>query len=113
SSREAMAWHKADHRGAYTNKGCRSVTLFFYPKPWEAMRIGPRASSATQDSPDSPVAPDDEIVHVVPEVLEVSPPAVLLDPRADAFEPASRGPAVGEVPSVELRLADPLDLIAP
>ena len=48
SSQEAMAWHNATHRGYYENKSPRIVTHYFYPKPWEGLRIGPRRPT-TQD----------------------------------------------------------------
>lgn len=44
SSQEAMAWHKAEHIGAYKNHLPRIENAYFYPKPWEAMRIGQRVS---------------------------------------------------------------------
>ncbi len=44
SSQEAMAWHKAEHIGAYKNHLPRIENTYFYPKPWEAMRIGQRVS---------------------------------------------------------------------
>ena len=47
SSQEAMAWHRAEHAGLYNGKRngryCpRMEQHFFYPKPWEAIRIGAR-----------------------------------------------------------------------
>ncbi len=45
SSQEAMAWHAATHRGDYKNHRPRIETHYFYPKPWEALRIGPRIDS--------------------------------------------------------------------
>ena len=46
SSQEAMAWHDATHRCLYKNDRPRIVVQYLYPKPWEAMRVGPRAASA-------------------------------------------------------------------
>ena len=48
SSQEAMAWHKAQHRGYYKNHRPRMVTHFFYPKPWEAMKVGPRIPTSPE-----------------------------------------------------------------
>ena len=47
TSQEAMAWHKAEHRGAYKNNCGRIEARYFFPKPWESLRIGPRASLAS------------------------------------------------------------------
>ncbi len=46
SSQEAMAWHDAAHRNAYKNDRPRIEMHYFYPKPWEALRIGPRLSES-------------------------------------------------------------------
>lgn len=42
TSQEAMRWHKATHMGHYKNHAPRMVAHYFYPKPWESIRIGPR-----------------------------------------------------------------------
>ncbi len=42
SSQEAMRWHKATHQGQYKCDAPRMVANYFYPKPWEAIRIGAR-----------------------------------------------------------------------
>ncbi|TWT93846.1 hypothetical protein [Stieleria varia] len=42
SSQEAMAWHKAQHAGLYNGNCPRVVDHYFFPKPWEALRVGPR-----------------------------------------------------------------------
>ncbi len=42
SSQEAMAWHDATHRNLYKNHRPRIEVHYFYPKPWEALRIGAR-----------------------------------------------------------------------
>jgi len=44
SSQEAMAWHKAEHRGDYDCDRGRVVPHYFYQKPYEALRIGGRKS---------------------------------------------------------------------
>jgi hypothetical protein len=49
SSQEAMAWHDAAHRHYYKDHRPRIVKHFFYPKPWEGLRIGPRRSTAPDD----------------------------------------------------------------
>ena len=50
SSQEAMAWHNSTHRGYYKNKSPRMVTHYFYPKPWEGLRIGPRRPTTEENS---------------------------------------------------------------
>ncbi|TWU65628.1 MULTISPECIES: hypothetical protein [Crateriforma] len=42
SSQEAMAWHRAEHRGDYECKRGRVVPQYFYQKPYEALKIGGR-----------------------------------------------------------------------
>lgn len=46
SSQEAMAWHHAEHTGAYTDeKKChRYERHYWYPKPWQVLRVGQRPS---------------------------------------------------------------------
>ncbi|QDT03204.1 hypothetical protein K227x_15860 [Rubripirellula lacrimiformis] len=42
TSQEAMAWHKATHQKAYECDRPRLETHYFYPKPYEALKVGPR-----------------------------------------------------------------------
>lgn len=44
SSQEAIAWHRADHTGAYEGikKHQRLEQHYWYPKPWQALKIGAR-----------------------------------------------------------------------
>jgi hypothetical protein len=44
SSQEAMAWHDAAHQNAYSDHRGRLEKHFFYLKPWEGLKIGPRIS---------------------------------------------------------------------
>ncbi|MEM9644451.1 MAG: hypothetical protein AAF989_05620 [Planctomycetota bacterium] len=55
-SQEAMAWHRAEHRGDYECDRCRVVPQYYYPKPYEALRIGARRPSQANASvtPSSP-----------------------------------------------------------
>jgi hypothetical protein len=48
SSQEAMAWHEATHNGAYSQHRGRIEKHFFYPKPWEALRVGPRKATSEE-----------------------------------------------------------------
>ena len=50
SSQEAIAWHKAEHQCAYANNLGRIEPHYFYPKPWEALKVGPRATLASKKS---------------------------------------------------------------
>lgn len=45
SSLEAMSWHASKHRNAYKDHKPRTVMHYFYPKPWEAIKIGPRVDT--------------------------------------------------------------------
>ncbi|QDS86292.1 hypothetical protein EC9_04530 [Rosistilla ulvae] len=46
SSQGAMSWHENVHNGNYRNHAGPTVKKYYYPKPWEALQVGPR--SATQ-----------------------------------------------------------------
>lgn len=48
SSQEAMAWHRAKHRCYYENNVGYREQQYFYAKPWEALRVGPRLSKKDQ-----------------------------------------------------------------
>ena len=53
SSQEAMAWHDAAHRRAYKDHRPRIEKHYFYPKPWESLRVGGRVAKGEGDqSPD-------------------------------------------------------------
>ncbi len=47
SSQEAMRWHIASHQGQYKRDSPRMVAHYFYPKPWEAIRVGARPRRQT------------------------------------------------------------------
>ncbi len=57
SSQEAMAWHEATHLRAYADHRPRIEKHYFYPKPWEALQIGPRV--ATGQAASSPSLQDE------------------------------------------------------
>lgn len=42
SSQEAMAWHRATHRGDYVCERGPVVPIYEHQKPWQALRIGAR-----------------------------------------------------------------------
>ncbi len=69
-----MAWHRAEHRGYYDCDYPRVETHYFYPKPWEAMRIGPRASRTI--APQEPhqqrtEEPDDSAAETLADPLDL------------------------------------------
>ena len=70
SSQEAMAWHDAAHRHYYRDHRPRIEKHFFYPKPWEGLRIGPRPSTAPDDQPvtesDTRTEPDEAMSDAPP-----------------------------------------------
>lgn len=48
SSLEALAWQENLDRGYYDSHHCPPLVKgYFYPKPWEAMNTGPRATYAS------------------------------------------------------------------
>ncbi len=55
SSQEAMAWHNATHQRAYQDDRGRLEKHFFYPKPWEGLRVGPRDETAASRNAIEPI----------------------------------------------------------
>lgn len=53
TSQEAMSWHENVHRGSYKNHAGRCEPMYFYPKPWEVLTIGPRTPSQPLPLPES------------------------------------------------------------
>lgn len=45
SSLEAMSWHASKHRNAYKDHKPRTVMHYFYPKPWDAIKVGARLNT--------------------------------------------------------------------
>jgi hypothetical protein len=91
SSQEAMAWHNARHRGLYKHHRPRTVMHYFYPKTWQALRVGPRTKTTGDD-----------------------------ESAASAAEPQTMPGEAGETDGVELipqpvpePLADQLEMIEP
>ena len=92
SSQEAMRWHKATHLGYYKNHAPRMVAHYFYPKPWESLRVGPRPRREADQDADS--EPSDQI-EILPDALgepDLSGPedeGELVAPATEALEPAA------------------------
>lgn len=62
SSQEAMAWHAAQHAGAYRLPHRRSEQYYFHPKPWEALPVGPRVP-VPEEMIEEPSPPPEELSH--------------------------------------------------
>lgn len=67
SSQEAMTWHRDQHAGLYPDGLCpdscpRTVQQFFYPKPWESLRIGARPKNPADIKRSSSYLSEDENV---------------------------------------------------
>ncbi|MGB7328793.1 MAG: hypothetical protein WBD31_28200 [Rubripirellula sp.] len=56
SSQEAMAWHAATHQNAYKCDRPRLESHYFYPKPYEALRTGPRPKPDSDTDDDAKAA---------------------------------------------------------
>ncbi|MEL6107135.1 MAG: hypothetical protein AAFU85_13920 [Planctomycetota bacterium] len=100
SSQEAMSWHRAKHNGAYEKpKNAKRIEYhYFYPKPWEVLRIGARSSvtqgrestPANTDYMPSPLTIEDETII---EELAPTPPSVTSDESGEelALPPVPKG----------------------
>ncbi|MDG2222974.1 MAG: hypothetical protein P8L85_16460 [Rubripirellula sp.] len=84
SSQEAMAWHNATHRGYYENKSPRMVTHYFYPKPWEGLRIGPRRATTAGNSQQSNLDVPTLDIHPLDDPAEALDPAEVIPPPTAA-----------------------------
>lgn len=99
SSQEAMAWHHASHSGAYQHdkKHQRYERHYFYPKPWEMLKIGARRSKMQQsESTDS--YPDGMIEDLETEPLE----SIERDPSTGLDSLLAPPEAKLELPDLEL-----------
>jgi hypothetical protein len=87
SSQEAMAWHAATHRRLYQNHRPRMAQHFFYPKPWEGLRIGPRVSTAPDGKSTTDESTDEDLTVLVPiESGEQGLVRATDDPASNVFE---------------------------
>ncbi|MDA9858710.1 hypothetical protein N9D23_11375 [Rubripirellula sp.] len=93
SSQEAMAWHNATHRGYYKNKSPRMVTHYFYPKPWEGLRIGPRRPTTEENSLPTTLDVPTLNVHSLEDTTETipSPDAAVVPEEPATNEEAATG----------------------
>ncbi|TWU55437.1 hypothetical protein [Rubripirellula reticaptiva] len=85
SSQEAMAWHAATHQNAYKCDRPRLESHYFYPKPYEALRTGPRPKPDSDTNDDAKIVTDkkpsddsDELEPIVddPADAELAPVSV-------------------------------------
>ena len=79
TSQEAIVWHRETHRCAYERDLPRHEPLYFYPKPWEALQIGPRKINRTESSTTATESFDSgygsQSVSLGAETIEPLPPA--------------------------------------
>ena len=104
SSQEAMVWHDATHRGYYADDRPRIEKHFFYPKPWESIRRGPRTAGENAVPP-APVAEPAEM-KVMPIPAEEPQPIKPVPQEKDAVpSPSDFLPAPKLTPA---QLSEPL-----
>lgn len=70
SSLEAMSWHASKHRNAYKDHKPRTVMHYFYAKPWDAIKVGPRVDTVNMTEIDKmpsalPASQQDETLQDV------------------------------------------------
>ncbi len=72
TSREAIAWHDASHQNAYEMDRGRLEKHFFYSKPWENLKTGPRPQTVVTPNVIQPITSDDlrEAIRVDDRKLE-------------------------------------------
>lgn len=72
SSQEAMAWHNATHRGYYEHHRPRMEMHYFYPKPWESLKVGPRVSESKKSDYEADAGEENGLEDVVVDQMELS-----------------------------------------
>jgi hypothetical protein len=102
SSQEAMAWHRAEHAGAYKapKKHQRLEQHYFYPKPWEVLTVGPRRSRLEPAEP-APVTPGRMIEMMDTEARELE------KIQSELMQEPEFGNLEIPVEGTETRLAEP------
>lgn len=71
SSQEAMAWHNNAHRDAYKKHRPRIEVHYFYPKPWESVRIGARKPTLEENKAGIYAPPQTNVLDDPAEELSV------------------------------------------
>ena len=119
SSREAMSWQRANALGLYRNDGLdarltghycppgRVEQHYFYPKPWEAIRVGPRptAKLAAETRSVNADGDDYEMLQAAPAEIDESlpPPTTDVDGQNDPrSEPEDLLPEANDLPNLGL-----------
>ena len=98
SSQEAMSWHDAAHRRAYKDHRPRLEVHYFYPKPWEALRIGARKPSDPGETPEQQ-GYGDALREELEELEDAAP--VVADPVPDLTQPVPPTPEDKAAPEVD------------
>lgn len=90
SSQEAMVWHDMSHRDAYKKHRPRIEKHFFYPKPWESLKMGARTPTVADNKNDLYTPPATNVLNpdadplasptlaepLASEPIDISPPEV-------------------------------------
>ncbi|TWU43223.1 hypothetical protein Q31b_22610 [Novipirellula aureliae] len=89
SSQEAITWEHADQRCDYDHHHGRIVPQYFYPKPWEALRVGARTPIEQTDADESmevdeliEIEPMEEESFIAPLIESTSPDEMELNPSS-------------------------------
>ena len=121
SSQEAMAWHNAEHMGLYDEHHHPRVEQhYFFPKPWEALKVGARRPV---DEP-APAGEDEGMLDNAEPQIETteidqsgSPTEITEDPDTLSDEPASldapQPRPVDELPRPDEQPLDPEEPVLP
>ncbi|MEM9587841.1 MAG: hypothetical protein AAGA03_11230 [Planctomycetota bacterium] len=110
SSQEAMAWHRAEHINAYKCDLPRTENTYFYPKPWEALRVGPRKSRSAESPQDEAVPSYSDETRQDVGMMESELPTPPADTAKDAMDLVPVQPK--ELPQRSV-LDGPAELAAP
>lgn len=106
SSQEAMAWHAATHRGDYECDRGRVELQYFYPKPYEALRIGTRPKPDSADAKTRAEVEDREVTFDGPAIDPIDTEDELQDMTDDGKVLDGADLSDGEFPPVQV---DPLE----
>ena len=102
-----MAWHEAQHLGAYENKRPRLEKHYFFPKPWEALRMGSRKPT-TEGNKAAWGVNDDDASAGGPDQEEDAVEAESASEEAGSEEDATASQANRELSMLEPAIVEPL-----
>jgi hypothetical protein len=83
TSREAISWHRAAHRGYYANHAPRMETHYFFPKPWQIFGGASKAAAephAADGAGPHASTKEPHPAEPAPAGIELAPPIELLPP---------------------------------